>query len=66
MSVLLNINSLKLRATYSTEVAEAFVNDVVMNVAVDGPVVGAARAKSVELCECPARATGASCEVRID
>ena len=63
MSVLLDIKSLKLRASYSTEVAEATINDVVMNVAIDGPVVGAARAKSVEMCDCPVRATGASCEV---
>lgn len=65
MSVLLNIKSLKLRATYSTEVAQTTLSGVVMNVAVDGPVEGVARAKSVELCECPERATGASCEVRI-
>lgn len=63
MSVLLDIKSLKLRATYSTEVAGTTISDVVMNVAIDGPVAGAARAKSVELCDCPPRATGASCEV---
>ena len=63
MSVLLDIKSLKLRATYSTEVAEATLNDVVMNVAVDEPVEGAARARSVEICNCPERATGSSCEV---
>lgn len=63
MSVLLDIKSLKLRATYSTEVAEATLNDVVMNVAVDEPVEGVARAGSVEICNCPERATGSSCEV---
>ena len=63
MSVFLDIKSLKLRATYSTDVAEATINDVVMNVAIDGPIQGAARAKSVEICDCPIRATGSSCEV---
>lgn len=63
MSVLRDIKSLKLRASYSTVVAEATINDVKMDVAVDGPLAGAARAKSVEKCDCPERATGASCEV---
>ena len=65
MSVLLDINSLKLRATYSTEVSVTTVSDVVMQVAVKGPVDAAERANSVEDCDCPERATGASCEVRI-
>lgn len=63
MSVLHDITSLKLRASYSTVVAEVTINDVKMDVAVDGPLVGAARANSVEVCDCPERATGASCEV---
>lgn len=65
MSVLLDIKSLKLRATYSTEVSVTTVSDVIMEVAVKGPVDAAERAKSVEVCDCPERATGASCEVRI-
>lgn len=64
MSVLSDIQSLKLRASYSTVVAEVTLNDVKMDIAVDGPLVGAAKANSVEMCECPERATGASCEVR--
>ena len=63
MSVLHDIKSLKLRASYSTVVAEVTINDVTMDVAVDGPLVGAVRARSVEMCNCPERATGASCEV---
>lgn len=63
MSVLHDIKSLKLRASYSTVVAEVTINDITMDVAVDGPLVGAVRARSVEMCNCPERATGASCEV---
>ena len=65
MSVLLNVNSLKLRATYSTEVSEVTISDVLMEVAVQALLEGAERAKSVEVCDCPDRATGASCEVRL-
>lgn len=63
MSVLQDIKSLKLRASYSSVVAEVTINDISMDVAVDGPLVGAVRARSIELCDCPERATGASCEV---
>lgn len=63
MSVFHDIKSLKLRASYGTVVAEVTLNDVQMDAAVDGPLVGAVRAKSVERCECPAKATGESCEV---
>lgn len=63
MSVLRDIKSLKLRASYSTVVAEVTINDISMDVAVDGPLAGAVRARSVEICDCPERATGASCEV---
>ena len=63
MSVLHDLKSLKLRASYSTVVAEVTIDDVIMGVAVDGPIVGAARANSVEVCDCPESATGASCEV---
>ncbi|XP_068678125.1 laminin subunit alpha-like [Montipora foliosa] len=63
MSVLLNVNSLKLRATYSTEVSEVTISDVLMEVAVQALLEGAERAKSVEVCDCPDRATGASCEL---
>lgn len=63
MSVLHDIKSLKLRASYSTVVAEVTINDITMDVAVDGPLVGAVRARSVEMCNCPEGATGASCEV---
>lgn len=63
MSVLHDIKSLKLRASYSTVVAEVTINDITMDVAVDGHLVGAVRARSVEMCNCPERATGASCEV---
>lgn len=63
MSVLHDIKSIKLRASYSTVVAEVTINDITMDVAVDGPLVGAVRARSVEMCNCPERATGASCEV---
>lgn len=64
MSVFYDIKSLKLRASYSTVVAEVRLSDVEMDVAVDEPVDGAVRAKSVERCECPEKATGDSCEVR--
>lgn len=63
MSVLHDIESLKLRASYSTVVAEVTINDISMDVTVDGPLVGAVRARSVEICDCPERATGVSCEV---
>ena len=63
MSVLQDIKTLKLRASYSTVVAEVIINDISMDVAVDGPLVRAVRARSIELCDCPERATGASCEV---
>ena len=63
MSVLQDIKSLKLRASYSSVVAEVTINNISMDVAVDGPLVGAVRARSIELCDCPERATGASCEV---
>ena len=63
MSVLQDIKSLKLRASYSTVVAEVTINDISVDVAVDGPLVGAVRARSIEICDCPERATGASCEV---
>lgn len=63
MSVLRDIKSLKLRASYSTVVAEVTINDISVDVAVDGNLAGAVRARSVEICDCPERATGASCEV---
>ena len=63
MKVLLDLELLKLRASYSSVVDDVTINDVSMDVAVDGRTPDAARAKSVEVCDCPVRADGSSCEV---
>ena len=64
MSVLLNIESLKLRASYSTLVADVSINDIQMESA--GPAPGALKTTSIEKCDCPAKANGSSCEVIYD
>ena len=64
MSVLVNLESLKLRASYSTLVADVSISDVQMESAVEGLAPDAQKEiKSIEMCDCPAQGNGSSCEV---
>ena len=63
MSVLLDVQSLRLRASYSTRVADVSISDVNMDSTVERPRPGAEAVSSIEVCDCPAKATGSSCEV---
>ena len=66
MSVLSNVESLKLRASYSTVVEEVNIRDVSLDVATPrSPGPEAQIAAIVEKCECPPQATGTSCQVRL-
>ena len=63
MSVLANLESLRLRASYSTLVTDVIIHDVTMDTAVDRPRPGAEAVVSIERCDCPAQTNGSSCEV---
>lgn len=52
-----------MRVFYSIVVVEVIINDILMDVAVDGFFVGVVRVRSVEICDCSERVIGVLCEV---
>lgn len=61
MSILADIESVRLRASYSTAVADTSISDVLLESALESSV--GEIAKEVERCVCPPKASGTSCEV---
>ncbi|KAJ8967223.1 hypothetical protein NQ314_003001, partial [Rhamnusium bicolor] len=59
--VLANIDSILIRATQSSDTGTAYLSDITLDTAVE-QFTGKPKATSVEVCRCPPRYRGSSCE----
>ena len=64
MMVLVNLNAIFIRATYFEPISEIYLDNVLLDKAVEGRrIADAPRSLTVEQCNCPQNYKGTSCEV---
>ena len=66
MMILVNLNSIYIRATYFEPISEIYLDNVLLDNAIEGRrLADAPRSLTVEQCNCPQNYRGTSCEVTL-